>query len=58
MIDVVTVFFSVPLGFQHVLLLSHFVGLAPDVLESIREKEAEMEAIQNEEVQLDLLIRA
>ena len=55
MIDVVTAFFSVPLGFQHVLLLSHFVGLAPDVLESIRQKEAEMEAIQNEEVQLDVV---
>ena len=55
MIDVVTAFFSVPLGFQHVLLLSHFVGLALDVLESIRQKEAEVEAIQNEEVQLDVV---
>ena len=55
MIDVVTALFFVPLGFQHVLLLSHFVGLAPEVLESIREKEAKMEAVHSEEVQLDVV---
>ena len=48
------IFFVVPLGFQHVLL-SHFVGLAPEVLESIREKEAKMEAVHSEEVQLDVV---
>ena len=55
MIDVVTALFFVPLGFQHVLLLRHFVGLAPEVLESIREKEAKMEAVHSEEVQLDVV---
>lgn len=55
MIDVVTFSFCSSRVFKHVLLLSHFVGLAPEVLENIREKEAKMEAVHSEEVQLDVV---